>query len=63
MIMGILSGLALLAVAAVLIVTGLPDKGGESPRHLRFRAAMMIYPPVILAFLVGGVVQLFLAIY
>jgi hypothetical protein len=63
MITGILSGLALLAVAAFLIVTGLPNKAGESPRHLRFQAAMMIHPPIILAFLVGGVVQLLIAIY
>jgi hypothetical protein len=63
MITGIVTGVVLLAVAALLIVTGLPDKAGESPRHLRFSAAMMIFPPIVLAFLVGGVVQLFLAIY
>jgi hypothetical protein len=63
MIAGIVTGLGLLAVAAVLIFTALPDKAGESPRHLRFSAAMMVYPPVILAFLVGGAVELFLAIF
>jgi len=63
MITGIVTGVALLAIAAVLIVTALPDKAGESPRHLRFQAAMMIYPPIVMAFLVGGAVELFLTIF
>lgn len=51
-------GVALLAIAAGLIFVGLPDKAGVSPRFLRFDAALVLYPPLVLAFLVGGVAEL-----
>ncbi len=60
---GLAIGLGLLAIAAVLIYTALPDKTGESPRHLRFHAATVVYPPLVLAFLVAGIVQVFVALY
>ena len=51
-------GVVLLVIAAGLIFIGLPDKDGVSPRFLRFEAAVVLYPPVIMIFLVGGVAEL-----
>ena len=45
----ILVGAASVAVAAVLLWIGMPDKSGISPRFLRFEIAPLIYPTVILA--------------
>ena len=47
-------GIALLAVAAVLIWLGLPDPQGMHRRFLRFSAAQVIYPPVILVLIALG---------
>jgi hypothetical protein len=58
----LLIGAGLLAVAAVLIFIGLPDKAGVSPRFLQFEAAPMLYPPLIMAFLVGGAAELMMAL-
>ena len=58
----LLVGTILLAVAAVLIFIGLPDKNGVSPRFLQFEAAMILYPPLIMVFLVGGVAELMTAL-
>jgi hypothetical protein len=54
----ILFGALLLAVAAALIFIGLPNKSGISPRFLRFEAAMVLYPPVVMVFAVTGVAEL-----
>lgn len=54
----LLIGGSSLAVAAVLIFIALPDKNGVSPRFLRFEAAVVIYPPFVMIFLVGGVAEL-----
>ena len=54
-------GVILLVIAAGLIFIGLPDKDGVSPRFLRFDAALVLYPPVIMIFLVGGVAELITA--
>ena len=51
-------GVVLLVIAAGLIFIGLPDKDGVSPRFLRFEAAVVLYPPFIMIFLVGGVAEL-----
>lgn len=55
-------GAVSLAIAAVLIFLGWPSKSGESPRFLRFQAAMVVYPPIILVFLVGGIAELVTAL-
>ncbi len=57
----LLIGAISLAVAAVLIFIGLP-KNGVSPRFLRFEAAMMLYPPLIMIFLVLGAAMLMTAL-
>lgn len=54
----ILIGVVLLAIAGGLIFAGLPNKAGLSPRFLRFEAAVVLFPPVILVFLAGGVAEL-----
>jgi hypothetical protein len=54
----ILIGAVLLAVGAALIFAGLPDKDHESPRFLRFHAATVVFPPLVLTFLVGGGAEL-----
>jgi hypothetical protein len=35
----------------ILIVVGRPDNAGEHPRFLRFQAALVLYPPLILSFI------------
>ena len=51
-------GAILLAVAAALIFIGLPNRNGVSPRFLRFDAAMILYPPVVMIFLAAGVAEI-----
>lgn len=53
----LLIGLILLGITAVLIFFGLPNKEGVSPRFLRFNAALVLFPPFILIFLVGGAAE------
>ena len=54
----ILIGVVLLAVAIGLIFIGRPSKAGVSPRFLQFDAALVLFPPVVLVFLAGGVAEL-----
>jgi hypothetical protein len=53
---------ALLAIAAVLTFVGLPDKAGNSPRFLRFEAAVLLYPSLVLIFIASGLATLIAAI-
>ena len=57
----LLVGTVSLVIAAVLIFIGLPDKNGVSPRFLRFEAAVIVYPPLVMIFLVGGAAELIAA--
>ena len=54
-------GIVLLVIGAGLIFIGLPDKDGVSPRFLRFEAAVVLYPPLVMIFLVGGAAELIAA--
>jgi hypothetical protein len=56
--MNVWTGIAMLAVAVVMIWAGRPDKTGVHPRFLRFDAALVLYPPIILAFFAMGVATL-----
>jgi hypothetical protein len=58
----LLIGAVSLVIAAGLIFIGLPDKNGVSPRFLRFEAAVVLYPPLIMVFLVGGAAELISAL-
>ncbi|QQO24291.1 hypothetical protein JJB98_32675 [Bradyrhizobium diazoefficiens] len=55
--MGLAIGLVMLVIAVVLIYVGLPDRQGDSPRFLRFGAASILYPPLILVFIAIGTAQ------
>lgn len=54
----ILIGLVLLVIAGGLLFIGLPNKAGVSPRFLRFEASLVLYPPLVLVFIAGGVAEL-----
>ena len=56
-----LIGTALLGIGLVLIVIGWP-KGGESPRLLRFGAALVLYPPFIMVSLASGIAAILTAL-
>lgn len=56
--MNTLIGAAMIAAAGVLILIGLPNRAGEHPKFLRFDAALVLYPPVILSFLGLGAAAL-----
>jgi hypothetical protein len=57
--MNLWTGIAMLAVAALMVWVGRPDKEGVHPRFLRFSAATVIYPPIILVFIAMGVAAIF----
>jgi hypothetical protein len=48
----------LVALGALLIFIGRPNKAGEPPRFLRFDASLVIYPPIVEAVLALGVAEL-----
>ncbi len=52
--MNLLTGTAMLVIAIILILIGRPNKAGVHPRFLRFEAALVLYPPIILAFTAMG---------
>ena len=52
--MSIELGIAMLVGAVLLIWFGLPNRNGVHRRFLRFSAAQVIYPPVILALIALG---------
>jgi hypothetical protein len=52
--MNLYTGIAMLAVALLLILIGRPDKAGVHPKFLRFHAALVLYPPFIIVFLALG---------
>lgn len=56
--MNILIGAAMVAAGGVLIFIGLPNRAGERPKFLRFDAALVLYPPVILSFIGLGAAAL-----
>jgi len=53
--MNLWTGIAMLVIAFFLIWAGRPNKAGVHPRFLRFDAALVLYPPIILAFFAMGV--------
>ena len=53
-----LIGGVMVAISLALIFIALPDKKLESPRFLRFHAATVLYPPLVLIVMVGGIAEL-----
>lgn len=52
--MNMWTGLTMLAAAVTLILIGRPNREGIHPKLLRFEAAVVLYPPVILTLAVFG---------
>ena len=52
--MNLWMGIAMLAISMILIVLGRPARNGVHRPFLRFNAAMVLYPPVILVFVALG---------
>ena len=55
-------GAALVVVAVVLVLIGIP-KHGQHPRFLRFDASLVLFPPVVMTFLAFGVALMLRASY
>ena len=53
--MNLWTGIAMLALGFLLVWVGRPDKEGVHPTFLRFDAAVVLYTPIILAFIALGV--------
>jgi hypothetical protein len=58
MVVELIFGVLLVALSAVLLFIGLPDKNGTPPQFLRFEAAVVLYPPVVMAAFVMGLAEL-----
>ena len=54
----LLIGLFAIATGFGLLMLGLPNRRGESPRFLRRSSLSILYAPVVLVFLVVGIVEL-----
>ena len=52
--MNLWTGILMLGIAVMMIWGGRPNKDGVHPSFLRFDAALVLYPPVILAFTAMG---------
>jgi hypothetical protein len=53
----LLIGLLLLAIGAVLLFIGRPDRNGKHRAFLQFEASLLLYPSVILVFVAMGVAE------
>ena len=58
---GVTLGIVMCAVGVLLVFIGMP-KHGVTPRFLRFDAAMVLYPPLVLTFLAFGAALIFRAL-
>ena len=61
--MNLWTGIAMLIAAFFLIWVGRPDKSGVHPSFLRFDAAMVVYPPIILSLFAMGVAAVISSIW
>ena len=53
--MNLWAGIAMVVFAALLIWVGRPNKEGVHAKFLRFSAATVLYPPIILVFIAMGI--------
>lgn len=56
-------GIGALVIGTAMIWFGMPNKAGENPAFLRLGFMQMIYPAIVLMFVVVGVTELFKASY
>ena len=56
--MSLYAGMLMLAVALLLIWVGRPNKAGIHRKFMRFNAALVLYPPLVLACFAFGVVAI-----
>lgn len=56
--MNLYAGILVLAVALLLIWLGRPNEAGIHRKFLRFDAALVLYPPLVLACFAFGVVTI-----
>ena len=56
-------GIGALVVGFAMIWFAMPNKAGENPRLLRTGFMQMIYPAVVLMFVVAGIAELLQALY
>jgi hypothetical protein len=54
----LLIGLLAIATGFGLFMLGLPNRRGESPRFLQGSSLPILYPPVVLVFVVVGIAEL-----
>jgi len=54
----LLIGAAMVASGSGLIYIALPDKNQQSPRFMQFSASTVLYPPVVLMLIAGGIAEL-----
>ena len=52
--MSLWTGIVMLVIGLLLIFFGRPDRNGVHRRFLRFNAAMVLYPPLVLIFIALG---------
>jgi hypothetical protein len=55
-------GIGALVVCFAMLWAGMPNKSGQNPRFLSLGFMQMIYPAIVLAFLVIGVTELITAV-
>ncbi len=58
---GLSVGFGMLIAGFALLWLAMPTKFGDSPRFLRNQFVMMIYPAIVLTFMVIGVAELLMA--
>jgi bacteriorhodopsin len=56
--MDVTIGVALLAVAVLLVFIARPNRSGQHQRFLQFEAAMVLYPPLVMIFAVMGMAEI-----
>jgi hypothetical protein len=54
----VLIGLLALATGFGLLMLGLPNRRGERPRFLQGSRLPILYPPVVMVFLIVGIAEL-----
>jgi hypothetical protein len=54
-------GIGALVLGFALVWFGMPNKAGENPRFLRGQLMQMLYPAIVMVFIVIGIAELLVA--